>query len=388
MATATGVQEELKEEEIAIDDFIRGFNMLQPGTGKKISSGTSSIELNELLDGIALGGLSDDELKKIMSESNVVKVLLVGKTGTGKSTLVNGLIGKEVAREGEGVSMEGTTKTLSAYYGTIAGVEFVIFDSPGLQDGTMNDTGYLNEMKTKCKDVDLVMFAIRITDSKFVPGNPDSIAMENLTKAFGFSVWEKAVVLLTHADVVEAMNPRMKSMDDKKKVEFFKKLVSDFACIIRTKLVELKVPQQVVRQVKVIPTGHSSIKTLVDGTVWFSSFWYQTVAAIPSPSAKLAILKVNRERFKSEQDVKGDEFLQNLSAQPIIVSPIIVSDKSSDTKKISITLGSVLGGAIIGAACGTLGLLGGPIGLIGIPLGLYLGMAVGAIVSGVRKKND
>lgn len=325
----------------------------------------------------------NEELKAILERSDKIRILIVGKTGTGKSTLVNGLVGQRVAVEGLGLSTSGTTSSVTPYNRHIGGVMVTIFDSPGLQDGSDNEEEYLKEMKEKCCDVDLVIFAIKITDNKFVRRNPDAIAMAKMTGTFGESLWKKALVVLTCADAVEAMNLQMCSMSFSEKTKFFKKLVSDFKVAIHNTLVEdAKVPREIVERVKVIPTGHSSIKRLVDGTLWFSNFWLESLTSIPSPEARAAMIKLNARRFHSGESVEENDFLRQLEDQPIIIS-----SKKSDIKKLTLTLGSIAGSGFLGACIGAVGLVGGPVGLLGIPVGFYFGIVIGALLSAMREKS-
>ena len=328
------------------------------------------------LSGINFMAFDSKLLNVTLQRGDKLSILVVGKTGSGKSTLVNGLIGQKIAEEAEGFSTGGTTVAVIPYTIGVGEVEVTIFDSPGLQDGSKNDYKYLKEMKKKCCNVDLVIFALRITDPKFVPGNPDAIAMTKYTESFGVTMWNKSLIVLTHANAVEAMNPKMHGMHPSQKKAFFKKLVDDFKYGIHDTLIrDAHVPRGIAELVKVVPTGLDSIKELVDGTLWFSNFWLECLLSIQSAEARAAMIKLNAIRFRSK-NVTAMDFLQDLSDQPIIISR-----KSSDIKQVAFTLGTITGFGLLGAGVGAIGLIGGPVGLVGIPVGLYLGMIIGALLS-------
>ena len=325
---------------------------------------------------------NSEDIRAILQSSNKISILIVGKTGTGKSSLVNGLVGKQVADEGIGLSTSGTTQHVSAYHTMVRDVKITIFDSPGLQDGSGMEDTYLDEMKRKCGDIDLMIFALRITESKFVRNNPDAVAMGKITTTFGPSVWKKTIVVLTCADAVEAMNPNMRDMNHTDKVWFFRKLVNDFSSAIQDTLInDLHVPEDIVCELKTVPTGHSSVSRLVDGTLWFSNFWMECLTVIETPEARAAMLRLNVSRFRSAENVKESDFLRRLEDQPIVLVR-----KKSDMKKMAMTVGGIAGSGFVGALVGCIGLLGGPFGIVGIPVGFYMGIVIGALLSAMREK--
>ncbi|MCV3213991.1 50S ribosome-binding GTPase [Plectonema radiosum NIES-515] len=58
-------------------------------------------------------------------------LLLVGRTGVGKSSTVNSLMGEKIAKVGDD---EATTVEVKAYDRKINDVNFTVFDTPGLCD--------------------------------------------------------------------------------------------------------------------------------------------------------------------------------------------------------------------------------------------------------------
>ena len=137
-----------------------------------------------------------------------LKILLCGRTGVGKSSLVNSLLGQEVCEVSvapglPGGSLKPCTMAVTPYTVDtvdLGGVRVTVFDSPGLQDGTGNEIEYVDKMYNDCKDVDLVLYCTTMTECRFI--SAEDRAMSLITKKFGPKFWGRCVLVLTKANCV------------------------------------------------------------------------------------------------------------------------------------------------------------------------------------------
>ena len=143
-------------------------------------------------------------IKELLKEEKIstdVNILVIGRTGQGKSALVNSLIelGIEIVPEGAFTACCTTTSQSYTYPNIIPGVSVTIIDSPGLQDTQNKEHKYIQEMKNECHEISLVLYCMKMTDHRFT--NDDKVAMKKLHQAFGQNFWERVVFVLTFANM-------------------------------------------------------------------------------------------------------------------------------------------------------------------------------------------
>lgn len=276
--------------------------------------GTYSEELDEL-DKILM---ENKEMDETLLQIGVreIRLLITGKTGTGKSALINGIIRENVTEEGG--ALDPQTTEVEAFKRTLQGIPITVFDSPGLQDGTENEKQYLLDMERKCKKVDLVLYTLKMTDKRLHADDVE--AMRKLTNAFGAQFWRHAMFAMTFAnDVRDPEKPE----DDERNSKFFEERLDKWKTKLpQTLEKELNVTRKVAKQVPVVPAGYHKHQHLPGRRYWFSEFFKAVLNRMKecNKDGYMLMLRFNKDRFRRVYEVTEEDLQRELHKQPIVIS--------------------------------------------------------------------
>ena len=260
--------------------------------------------------------------------SDSITVLITGKTGTGKSSLVNAILGKEVAKVG--LSLDPETSEVTAFENIIEGIKVCVYDSPGLQDGQglEKEAMYLEDIKTRCKDkIDLFIYCVSMTTKRFTDGSRDISAMVKLTDTLGKEIWNNAIFVLTCANklitTIKSTIPKCDAdITEQVKDEYQKKL-DGWKLQIKHVLNEVvKLPTDTIEELPIVPAGRRGLPLLFKDPIclpWLSSLWMDSLLAMKT-NAQPALIKMNQQRLKKRSDIRSQrEFEELLSKEAIII---------------------------------------------------------------------
>ncbi|XP_024996749.1 translocase of chloroplast 159, chloroplastic-like [Cynara cardunculus var. scolymus] len=132
-------------------------------------------------------------------------ILVIGKTGAGKSATINAIFGENKALTD--AFRPGTT-TVQEIVGKIDGIRVRILDTPGLCDSPSEQSynwKILAAIKryTRKRSPDIVLYVDRLdTHSRDLN---ESHLLRSITSSLGSSVWQNCIVVLTHAANSDAL---------------------------------------------------------------------------------------------------------------------------------------------------------------------------------------
>ena len=329
-------------------------------------------------DTVVLGGVryTREELlmraEEWVGEKLTLRILVVGETGVGKSTLINGLLGirfDDVDRAAEGHRLIGETKHVREHREMMNGILVSVFDTPGLQDFEISVDSIIEDIKVKTKsDIDLLLFCVDMSDKRLQRHHIETL--QTVTNALGESVWEKALVVLTHANQVEEPEPQ----NDLRK--YFIRRLSEWEKFLKKATIEqCNVPAIIVMKIPVVPAGYKN-PSLPDRDNWLSELWVQAFRRLKF-KAMIAFLKLSKNRLRhSIDDMIFTGLWTNPAKQPIMLSCMSHSEEAKTVQNM------VAYGKVVGRALGELippayGVHVGPL------VCSYIGGAIGSMI-GVR----
>ena len=267
--------------------------------------------------------LPAQEIQKKLEEwictSVSVNILVSGKTGAGKSTLINGIIGKKVCKEGD--TLDPETSTVAMFQTKIGEVQVNVFDTPGLQDGTTHEAEYLKDIKENCEGViDLFIYCIDMSKARYIRGGREIESTRKLTGVLGNEIWKNALFVLTFAN--RCVSEAEDKYDEPEEIqEDFEKRKELWTTTIRGALRdEVGVDADISENVRVIPAGHANLPQLLpnsESEYWLSNLWFEALFAT-KVEAQPALIKLNQHRFATDMKVDPKKFNAVLAYQPIV----------------------------------------------------------------------
>lgn len=216
------------------------------------------------------------EIDQWVATSNSVCIVLFGKIGAGKSSLVNTLFKKQLAKEGGRLYSETKVVHCHSKLRRIRitfrqtqfvqnGVRVTLWDTPGLKDpfAELSDSELLKDIDEKCdihNGVDLLVFCMCFNHKRLEDGDVDCIRA--VTNVFGDKIWNKALFAFTFANQASPSD----SANIKKRGEEWKEILDRSM----KDIVKVDIKDSEIRSIPVIPTGYGT-ENLPEG--WLTEFW-------------------------------------------------------------------------------------------------------------------
>ena len=254
-----------------------------------------------------------------------IEIVVTGKVGVGKSTLINALVGLDVAKTGDNVT--SVTKDVKRIVADKNGIHVYITDTPGLGDMDTEDDSTLHKALRLSKDVDLFLFCLDMT-GRF--DNDHRTKIKSITRVFGMNIWKKGLFVLTFANKV----------DEKR---LFSK-VPEWEKVLRKEMKNIVNPE-VAEKIPIVPTGFKEPQ-LPDRPSWVSEFWIQGFRRMGF-KAMVYMVALNSDRMSETlNEIKlSQDMYRNPEDQPLVTCYMSKDDRWIDPKHIP-AIDQLVGGVL------------------------------------------
>lgn len=232
--------------------------------------------------------------EQMKHECPVFGVLVVGETGTGKSTLINNLIGEDIANEGN--SLQSETDRISKYTMNVEGVSVALYDTPGLDDSRCtSDEEYLKKMRRILQTgaIKLVIYCFKLTETRM---RRSLIRTFEEYNKIGMK-WDRTVIALTFADSVKPPVKETKKQGFDMVHYFDDRVTMTHAEITKTLVEIVGVTQKDADHILCKPTTSDPDELLLNGKRWFVPLWLDILQLL-SPPAALRLFEMNASKVE------------------------------------------------------------------------------------------
>lgn len=233
---------------------------------------------------------------------NELKILVIGKTGVGKSALINALAGNEVSPESD---METGTYNVEEILAELSnGIKVTFYDTPGFHDAKGKEKEYLRQISALPKDIDLIVYCNKVTDKRMTEEDCDTLC--EFTRVLGEDFWNNAVFALTFSNMVQPKtnitDPAMRKQALEEKLKLMSKKLRE---VLQSKA---QLPSKITRNIPIVPVGYYSEEgqILANGSHWFTDFWCACMSRIKA-AGRPAIIKGYVDRFDKEIEIQEQE---------------------------------------------------------------------------------
>ena len=273
--------------------------------------------------GICSQGDDGSELIKPMRRTEQLCIVVMGKRGIGKSTILSIFLGVKDFEAGDG--FRHVTDEVKERSYEKNGVKVTVWDCPSLQDRTGEEEQYLRELKRRTNgDTHLMLYCIDMkeTCSDLHWGSE----IDKITEILGKDIWKYTAIVLTFANTYERKLRKSEKPKDVEKI--FTDRVNEWQEKTQQKLKSINgIKQSTIDAIQVMPAGKDGNNPLCGQKHWLSNLWVGILNKVRE-DVKHAVIKINKDRFcEVQEQLCEDEYLVAFYSyphdQPIVLIPSV-----------------------------------------------------------------
>ena len=293
-----------------------------------------------------------EKVEALKQRGEPVSILVIGPTGSGKSTLINALMGDTVAEAGHGAA--SVTIEVKKYEGEFKGMKMNIYDTIGFRDTKGKSDGSILKEIAAVNKFDLVLVCMKLEGR--VNRDIKKVFVE-LALSLRKEMWRRTIVVATFANMFIQLDsvPETKPGKEqaiKDKISEFKKYVSE--CL------NGHVDKNIIHDIPYCVAGTGKKKKLPTTKDWLQDLWSTCIVRC-SDEAQPFLTMLAKHRLAVEVGAVGAS-----AGAGVLIGAGIGAVAGSIVPGIGTAIGAGVGGAIGGGAGAV---VGGVVSVSGVAAG-------------------
>ena len=207
-----------------------------------------------------------------------LSILVIGEQGSGKTSLINNLLGEEIAKE------EDDTPAISTFKGMLHGVSVTVYEASSLSVEDEQGRRQVQEL-VHSGSITFILYCFKMSETRMRQSLTDTFKVFN---SAGVN-WSKTVIALTFADSVPVPKAMRRDPNFNMKQHFFMRVKEWKDQVHRVLTSEVGVPTQTAGLLAMLPTTGDPDELLPNGEEWCSTLWSALLAAPTNEFVKLSL---------------------------------------------------------------------------------------------------
>ena len=204
----------------------------------------------------------------LKNRGDTLNILVIGEQGSGKTTLVNNLLGEEIAKVEEDASV------ISSFKGMVKGVSVTVYEASSLSVEDEQGRRQVQDLILS-GSITFILYCFKMSETRMRQSLTDTFKVFNSAGVH----WNKTVIALTFADSLPV--PKTTQRDPNfDMTQHFVMRVKEWKDQVRCVLtLEVGVPTQTAGLLAMLPTTGDPDELLPNGEEWCSTLWSALLAA-------------------------------------------------------------------------------------------------------------